>query len=131
MGKDIFSIRSAQLRAWTPQSWPCFCADPMIGAPFPFTALACEARAEVHYLFGGEYNWKRGPCHGRKYLDWRNQHVAFWGKRVRSQRGAISPFSTAQAAICARVVKPNFPRILLTCTSAVRSLSTRQVAISR
>src|ERR1700736_4516209 len=33
MGNDILSIRSAQLRACTPQTWLCACADPIIAPP--------------------------------------------------------------------------------------------------
>src|SRR5579863_9454770 len=46
MGNCIFSIRSAQLRACTPQSWPCACADPIVFAPYYLsTCSGIPARA--------------------------------------------------------------------------------------
>src|SRR5690242_10505302 len=71
--------------------------------------------------------WKVTRSRGRWYVDFLEDSLL----RYVGDQYFVKPFSTTHAAICAREVKPSFPRILLTCTSAVRSLTTRRSAISR
>src|SRR5579859_6065835 len=75
-------------------------------------------------------------CHRGQYGDCGEESTEISGELARGKGGTrfywwLNPFSSAQAAICLREVKPSFNRILLTCVSMVRSLSTKASAISR
>src|SRR5689334_21412834 len=77
MGNAIFSIRSAQLRAWTPQTWPCACADPIVFSPCHLFACSdIPARAlEVE-----KYAWliADNPC----IMSWWGNTDITWPKIV-------------------------------------------------